>query len=197
MNLKTNKINIFKNVLILLLISFNIWNVMELNRSQRRIYEIDRQLSVSEYNWMNNYSLIYSHYFSNKDFIHAAIGHKTSVLIYRYSKYMCESCRHEDFHEIELLQKEIGKEKILLVPSSYLDNRSGRIELASDLSKFNYVNIPVDDFIMPSQDGDFLQRYFALIDKEGNLSMLFFPQRNETKLTRIYFSEVKKILAEK
>ena len=121
------------------------------------------------------------------------MGNRTPVLIYRYSKFMCESCFQEDLQQIELLQKEIGKEKILLLPA-YPDNREGRIELTNVLAKFNYVNIPIDSFLIPSQDGNFMQQYFAVIDKEGNLSMVFFPRREEANLTRIYLSEVKKLI---
>jgi len=154
---------------------------------------LETELMVSGYRWIENvelYSKIYFNYFTNKVSIQEEIGGKTSVLVYRYSKSTCGSCLMEDLQEIELFLQEIGKEKILLLPA-YPDTREGRIELASVLAKFNYVNIPVESFLIPSQDGDFMQRYFAVIDEEGNLTMVFFPRSGDPNLTRIYFSAVR------
>jgi len=189
---------VFLFSLVVIFFSFGVFKSIELEKSRETIKILKIELRTSEFIWIENlklYSLIYSNYLKNKASILKKIDIKKSILIYRYSKFMCESCIQEDLLEIELLQKDIGKEKILLLPA-FPDNRETKIELSNMLSKFNYVNLSIDAFIIPSQDGDFQQRYFAVIDNEGNLTMVFFPRRDETKLTRLYFSEVKKLIIE-
>ena len=41
------------------------------------------------------------------------------------------------------------------------------------------MNIPADYLLIPSQDDDYMNRYFAVIDKDESLTMIFFPRRNE------------------
>ena len=194
MNLKTKTVYFFLGLSIFGFLLFGIWKNIELMKFRNKITVIEAELLVSEYQWieyLKYYSPIYTNYLNNKDSLQETIGNKTSVLIYRYSKFMCESCIQEDLQEIEQFQTEIGREKILLLPA-YPDSREGKIELANVLAKFNYVNIQRESFIIPSHPNDVLQRYFAVIDKDGNLTMVFFPRRGETNLTRIYFSEVRK-----
>ena len=183
-------------MLLLIFLSFAIWKTFKLGECRKKVSASGDQLMFTECSWIENlklYSLVYTDYFNNRIFFHDKTENKTSILIYRYSKYMCESCIQEDLQEIEFFQKEIGKEKILLLPA-YPNNRAGMIELSNVLAKFNYVNIPSDSLLIPLQNGDFLQRYFAIIDRDGNLNMVFFPRNGEKNLTRIYFSEVKKEL---
>jgi len=196
MSLKIRTILFSLCALVIAALSFGILKSIELEKSRKRLKMLETELTVSEFHWLDNlklFSSIYHDFIKNKTFIQEITESKTSVLIYRYIKYMCESCLQEDLQEIELFQKEIGKDKILLLPA-YPDNREGRIELSNVLAKFNYVNIPLDSLIMPSQENDVLQRYFAVIDRDGNLTMVFFPRRGDTHLTQLYFSEVKKII---
>ena len=196
MNLRIKIICVFIYLYLLIaFLSFGVWKLLELDKCLKMKIVLESQWKDSEQMWIENLKLssqIYGNYVKNKDFIQEIIGNKTSVLIYRYSKYMCEGCIQEDLQEIEFLQEEIGKDKILLIPA-YPDNREERIELTNVLAKFNYVNnTSIDSFLIPSEEGYYLQRYFAVIDKEGNLTMVFFPRRGEKNLTRIYFSEAKK-----
>ena len=199
MNIKIRKTNIPLYVLCIVLLSLGIWKSIKLDDSLKKVSTLTGQLSAFEYYWIYNLKLnsqIYNNFYTNNITIREKIGKKSNILIYRYSKYTCGSCIQEDLQEIEFFQNKIGKNKVLLLPA-YPDNREGRIELSNILSKFNYVNIPPEIFLIPSQDGEFMQRYFAVIDKEGNLTMVFFPQRGETDLTRTYFLEVKNVLLNK
>ena len=198
MNLKIRKTHISHYILCIVFLSLSLWKSIELENSLKRVSTLKRQLITSEHQWIDNlklYSQIYSNFLTNNITIQEKIENNNNILIYRYSIYTCESCIQEDLKEIELFQDEIGKNKILMLPA-YPDNREGKIELSNMLAKFNYVNIPPESFSIPSQDGDFMQRYFAVIDKEGNLTMVFFPRRGETNLTRIYFSEVMKLITD-
>jgi len=185
--------------LVMLLLFYGMWKRDESDSYREKIYVLEGHLMESEHNriaYLHLYSSVYQNYFNNQSSIREKVGSKSSVLVYRFSKNMCAGCVHEDLSEIEQFQKDIGKGKIVLLPA-YPDDRMGMIELNNMLAvKFNYVNIPCKSFLIPSQDGDFQQRYFAVIDNEGNLTMVFFPRRDETKLTRLYFSEVKKLIIE-
>ena len=196
MNLKIKTTYISLCILSIVFFSFGIWKSIELDNSLKKKSSLERKLLISEYHWIDDlklYSMIYSNFFTNNIVIQEKIGKKNNILIYRYSFFTCESCMQEDLQEIELLQNEIGKNKILLLPA-YPDNLQGKIELSNVLAKFNYVNIPIESFLMPSQDVNFIRRYFAVIDKDGNLTMVFFPRSGETNLTQIYFSEVMKLI---
>jgi len=194
MNLLTNKKFLF--LLIIFLLSLNIWKVTELTKCRKHISLLHDKFFLSEKRWIKNLyqnALIYNNYSNSKSFIKEITENRLPLLIYRYSKNTCESCIQEDLEEINLLKKEFGNNKILLLPT-YPNDRDGSIELSNILASFNYVNIPFDSLFIPSQDGNFQQRYFAVIDKELNLTMVFFPLKGENILTRLYFSEIKKIL---
>ena len=196
MNLKNKTPFIFIFLLFIVFLSMGIWRTTEMNKYSKLIAEIEGRLVVSEYNrleYIKFYSPIYSHYYHNKSSIQETLEGKTSVLIYRFSKNICEICIHDDLQEIELLQKEVGMDKILLLPD-YPDNRENRLILSNLLAKFNYLNLPNDSFLIPIREDESMQRYFAVIDKEGDLSMVFFPQRGEANITRHFFSEVKKAI---
>lgn len=196
MNSKTKILFICFCAMILLFIPFYFSKTYEIKKCIEKISALEYQITASDFHQIDHlkmYSIIYNNYFNNRDYIQEVLDKKTSVLIYRFSKYICESCINDDLKEIELLQKETGRDKIMLFPY-YPNDRNGKIELSNLLSKFNYRNLPFDTLIIPSQDGDFFQRYFAVIDKDGNITMVFFPQRENRKLMKIYFSEVKKEL---
>ena len=199
MNLKNKTTCALLGSLIILLLSYGIWKKDESDIYRKRTYTLEGHLMESENNriaYLKLYSPVYISYFNNKSSIREKTGSKSSVLIYRFSKHMCAVCVQEDLYEIEQFQKDIGKEKILLLPD-YPDDRMGMIELTGVLAeKFNYVNIPSDTLLIPSNEDNNLLRYFAVIDNEGNLTMVFFPRKDETNLTRLYFSEVKKLIIE-
>ena len=171
-----------------------IWKTLEFDKCSNEILMFKDRNMISAHEYLENlkiYAQVYTGFFHRKDFFRENINLKTPMLIYRYSKLMCESCILEDLKEIELFQEEIGKEKILLLPA-YPDDRMGVIELSNVLVKHNFVNIPLDSLVIPSDEGNILQRYFAVIDKDYNLTMVFIPRRGEENLTRTYFLEVKK-----
>ena len=196
MNLKTKATCVFVCSLFLCILIAYIWKAIELDNYKKNIVEIGSLWKDSENHWIENlkfHSQIHYDFSNNKVLLQEKTGNKTSILIYRFSKYMCESCMQEDLADIERLQKEIGKDKVLLLPD-FPDNREGMIELNNVLAKFNYVNLPDEVLLIPSQDGNYPQSYFAVIDKDGNLTMVFIPLRGKTNITQLYFSEVKKII---
>ena len=144
MNLKIKTPYLVSCVLVFVFLSFAIWMIRESEDGYRkRIYALQGKLSVAEYNWIEDIrfsSSVYNDFFKNKTSFREKTDNKTSVLIYRFSKYMCESCKQEDLQEIESFQKETGKERILLLPA-YPDNREGSIELIGLLAKFNYCHV--------------------------------------------------------
>jgi hypothetical protein len=203
MNLKNRTTVVFVILLVVVFFSLEIWQANEFNKYRKRIADDEESKSAVfdsiRIEYLKLYSPVYNYYSNNKASIRETLGNKTSVLIYRFSKYTCDACLHEDLQEIELLQKEVGKDKILLLPA-YPDTRIEKFVLLSVLERFNYMNIPLDSWTIPLyyEDGNkTLHRYFAVIDEGGNLTMVFFPRRGEINLIRRYFSEVKKLICEK
>ena len=94
--------------------------------------------------------------------------------------------------EILSFQEEIGKEHIWVFPA-YPDNRNSRIQLSNELAKYNYRNIPADSLLVPTYEGE-QKSYFAWINGEGEIDMVFVPDRSNVHHTRQYFLEVKKTI---
>ena len=124
----------------------------------------------------------------NRDSILSAF--KYPVLIYRYSQDYCSSCIVEDLSELNILQNEVAKGKIFVLPA-YDDDKMNRVALASQLANFEYKNMPASLLVLPKDNEGFKQRYFALIDNKGNLGEIHFPQRGNTAATKAYFQRVK------
>ncbi|MDR0385604.1 MAG: hypothetical protein LBH60_05965 [Prevotellaceae bacterium] len=118
---------------------------------------------------------------------------KSPVLIYRYSKNICPDCITKDLDKLANLQSITGKDKILILPA-FDGTRNDRVILANDLSRFNYKNIPNELLVIPYDSMFMIRPYYAVINQTENIEMIFFPQRNNQKLTDIYFSEIKRII---
>jgi hypothetical protein len=118
---------------------------------------------------------------------------KIPLLIYRYSKNVCPSCIMKDLSDLSDIQSIIGKDKVLVLPA-FGNTRNDRVILANELSAFNYKNIPNELLVIPYDSVFMIRPYFAIINQKGNIEMIFFPRRNNRKLTDVYFSEIKKII---
>jgi len=117
---------------------------------------------------------------------------KKNILFFRYLNTSCGSCTDSYLNEILVFQEEIGKDKIWIFPA-YPNNRTARIQLRVDLGKFNYKNIPRDSLIIPVYEGE-EKSYFALTNEDGEIGMVFFPDKDNVQHTRKYLLEVKKLL---
>ena len=115
---------------------------------------------------------------------------KKNILFFRYPQSSCSSCINSYLAEILAFQEEIGKDKIWIFPA-FPDDRGSRIQLSNELAKCNYMNIPADSLLIPIYEGE-QKSYFAWIDNEGEIDMVFFPEKDKLHLIREYFLEVKK-----
>ena len=113
------------------------------------------------------------------------------TLVYRYSNHICQTCIVEDLMELRDFQQKIGKEKILVLPA-FPEDRNSKIKLNNELSGFNYQNISIDSLILPRHETEGEKRYFAVLDNEGKMEMVFFPKNGFPNITRAYFKEVEK-----
>ena len=117
---------------------------------------------------------------------------RKNILFFRYIIYSCSSCLDSQLNELLSFQEEIGKEYVWVFPA-YPDDRNSRIRLSADLAKFNYLNIPTDSLLIPMHERE-QKSYFAWIDSEGTMDMVFVPDRSNVHQTRQFFLEVKKRL---
>jgi len=62
-------------------------------------------------------------------------------------------------------------------------------------ANFNYRNLPKDSLCIPTSEQDSIEkRYFALINGDDEIEMIFFPRKDHQELTRLYFTEISKRL---
>lgn len=114
-----------------------------------------------------------------------------NTLIYCFNEDMCDECIYQDLVELYDVQKEIGKDKILLFPI-YEMNRTNQIVCRDKFHNFKYINIPVDSIKFPfNRDNGLEQRFFAYTDEIGYIKSFFFPRKNRQHLTRIYLNGLK------
>jgi len=118
------------------------------------------------------------------------IYRQNNILFFRFVNNSCNSCLDSQLNELLLFQEELGKDRIWVYPA-YPDDRNSRIQLASELAKFNYRNIPADSLLIPTYEGE-KRSYFAWINDEGEMDMVFIPDRSNVFYTRQFFIEVKK-----
>lgn len=117
---------------------------------------------------------------------------KKNILFFRYINNSCNSCLDSQLNELSSFQEEIGKDHIWIFPA-YPDDRNSMIKLNAELAKYNYRNIPADSLLIPTYGGE-QKSYFAWINSEGEMDMVFVPDRSNVHHTRKYFLEVKKII---
>ena len=113
-----------------------------------------------------------------------------NILFFRFISNSCNSCLDSQLKELLKFQEEIGKEYVWIFPA-YPDDRNSRIQLSAELAKYNYRNIPADSLLIPNYGGE-QKSYFAWINGEGEIELVFVPDRSNVHLTRKYFLEVKR-----
>jgi hypothetical protein len=130
-------------------------------------------------------------YNKNKSTIIEYMGGKTSLLIYRYAKNMCNTCIVEDLEELSCFQKKAGSEHVCILPA-YGTDKYDNVILTNELHNFEFKNIPLDVMAVPLDSNMIMRRYFGYVDNKGNLSMVFFPTKDHVNQTRSYLSEINK-----
>ena len=161
--------------------------VIQLSRSKGARYKkvfVDNEILTTQIHCVPE---IIRSYEQRKD----AYGQK-NTLFFRYTNNSCGSCINYYLFEILTLQEEIGKEHVWLFPA-YPDDRGSQIQLRSELAKYNYRNIPADSLLLPVYEGE-QKSYFAWLDNEGEIGMVFVPDINKPQYTRHYFQEVKRLI---
>lgn len=108
--------------------------------------------------------------------------YKFPVLIYGYPENECGMCINKDLKQLYNFQKTIGKEHICIL-SIFSKNRNNKNRLKNELQSFNHKNIPQLKYIT--------HRYYALIDSNGSVEMIFLPQLDRTNLSSTYFETIK------
>ena len=94
--------------------------------------------------------------------------------------------------ELLALQEEIGKERVWIFPA-FPNDRNSRIQLQSELAKFNYRNIPADSLLIPVYEGE-KKSYFTWMNNKGEIDVVFLPDKNKFQHTYKFFMEVKRQL---
>jgi len=117
-----------------------------------------------------------------------------NTLFFRFVNTSCNTCKDSQLNELLAFQEEIGREYVWIYPA-YPDDRNSRIQLSAELAKFNYRNIPADSLLIPTYEGE-QKSYFAWVNGEGDIELVFVPDRSNVRHTRRYFLEVKRRIQE-
>ena len=165
--------------------------IFNLNRSKSIQYEYDfegLEFMVGESLMANIQSIpkIIRSYETVKEYY----GYR-NILIFRYIQNTCNTCLDSQLNELLAFQEEIGKEFVWVFPV-YPDDRNLMIKISAELGKFNYRNIPAKLLLIPTYNGE-PQSYFAGIDGEGDITMVFVPDKGNVFHTCRYFGDVKRI----
>ena len=124
--------------------------------------------------------------------INSAVFPERNALIYCFSEDMCDECIYQDLAELYETQKEVGKDRVLLLPA-YRVILENQIILRNKFHNFRYMNISLDSIKFPfHRENGLEQRFFVFTDEVGRIRSLFFPQKNKQDITRIYLSGVKR-----
>ena len=115
-----------------------------------------------------------------------------NILFFRYANNSCNTCLDSQLKELLAFQEEIGKVYVWVYPA-YPNDRNSMIRLSSELAKYNYRNIPADSLLIPTYEGE-KKSYFSWINSDGEIDMVFVPDRDNVHHTRQYFLEVKRII---
>ena len=128
-------------------------------------------------------SIVHNSLFSIPDSI------ELPILIYRYSDDMCAGCIFEDLENLKTFQNKIGKDRILVLPA-FDNNARNRARMLYELVDFNYRNFPLSSMVIPILDTMESQQYFAVINSNGEIDMVFFPKMGYSAITKAYFEKV-------
>lgn len=193
--MKTNRRILLITLLLLFLVGMSCfyfvnYHNLKMNRIKDEMIENIKDSYIKN---IVNSSKISRSFNCNYEYIFSKTKMKPPILIYRYPMNMCYTCLQQDLSTLLDLQSIIGKERILIFPS-FEYTRDNVIKMNNELHKFNYVNISIDTLIIPLNQDGIRQRYFALINKDQSIDMVFFPNRKDEDLTEIYINEVKKML---
>lgn len=127
----------------------------------------------------------------SKEQIHSFKLSETNVLIYRFSEEMCDGCILQDLKELYNIQKNIGKNKVLVLPA-YENTHYNTMLLKDKLSNFRFLNIPEDSLKFPiNHTTGLYQRFFAYVNNKGEMTSFYFPSKNQQDMTRFYLSYLK------
>ena len=114
----------------------------------------------------------------------------TCVLIYRYSSNMCTSCYLDDLMDLKDFFEGIEKNRVLILPAYPPNDRRGRMQINSETNGFRFRNITTDSLAFPISKSEGEKRYFAVVDTQGRIGMVFFPTSGRRDLTQRYFQEI-------
>ena len=114
----------------------------------------------------------------------------SAVLIYRYSPDMCAPCYQEDIYSLRVFQESIGRDVVLALPAYPVYDRISRARIINETEGFKHRNITADSLAIPVSSRYGALNYFAVLDTQGRIGMVFFPVRGRPELTQRYFREV-------
>jgi hypothetical protein len=182
------------SILTALLLYFNVANNIKLRRCEYEKNSNEASNDIMFYN-ISHISEIINSYNANKDILRYIFLKQVDfpVLIYRYRQGICSPCFQEDLSVLYQLKDEIGAGRILVIPE-YGDDRNSQLAMKSDLNHFHHRNVPSKYLQIPTDSNGARDKYFAVINKDGDIESVFFSKAGYQYLTKIYVNGLKELL---
>ncbi|MDR3250919.1 MAG: hypothetical protein LBT42_04555 [Tannerella sp.] len=188
----------FWGVFTAVMVYFNVVNNIGLNKFAKGVYsQVPDSGSIDMYVALHSVNLsseIARSYAENKEVILILLNTDFPKLVYRYQEGICGPCFQEDMKLLYQLKDEIGGDRILIIPA-YDENRNSLLSMDSQLNHFKHRNIPLDLLALPADEEGVISKYFAIINKDGNIEKILLSYPGYPEFTREYINEVKKLIA--
>jgi hypothetical protein len=180
------------------MVYFNVVNNIELNKYAEGVYSqapdsglIDMDVALHSINLSSEIARSYA---ENKEVILILLNTDFPKLVYRYQEGICGACFQEDMKLLYQLKDEIGGDRILIIPA-YDENRNSLLAMNSQLNHFNHRNISLDLLAVPADEDGVISKYFAIINKDGNIERILLSYPGYPEFTQKYINEIKKLIS--
>lgn len=120
--------------------------------------------------------------------IRDSIKMESSVLLYRYSGAMCQSCIDADMAFLSKFGPRIEKKNILILPSKE-NSKDSRVKVRSAWEGYRCVELDKEEAVLPMDEEGVAYRYFAILDAAGRIKDVFFPN-SSSMVTNCYFEYI-------
>jgi hypothetical protein len=188
--MNTKNKNILIGVAVILILSFLLYLFMlnnQLNQSEEQ-----KKIAATGNDSILSSEVLLS-YNENKTFIAEAIGNRISIVIYRYEKGMCGGCIQSDLDELKKFQLQAGTDRVLILPV-FINDRNNRIAVKSDLVGFEFCYVPKENLILPVDSENYARRYFAYINRQGDIERIYFIDSEQEKSIATYLLKIQQMI---
>lgn len=175
---------------VLSVVIFSVWQARDIRALESNVQHLQDSLFWTKECVLEQVSLAGDGMDSLCKYLQTNFGKvQKTVLVYRYSLTMCETCIEEDLKMLSQYKEELGFENILLLVS-YPENRDNVIKGKRLSNGFHVLHIEERDFPFPKNRDGLSSRFFALYTTYGKMKYIYYPSLKCEDVTHQYFKAV-------